>query len=36
MDELAKHPPTKVEKPAYPNYHQESTTSKNSSAATPK
>jgi tricorn protease len=22
LDDLAKHPPTKVEKPAYPNYHQ--------------
>jgi tricorn protease len=28
LAELAKHPPVKVEKPAYPNYHQEETTSK--------
>ena len=28
LAELAKHPPTKIEKPAYPNYHQESLTSK--------
>ena len=28
LAELAKHPPVKVEKPAYPNYHQEGGTSK--------
>jgi tricorn protease len=28
LAELARHPPTKVDKPAYPNYHQEGVTSK--------
>ncbi len=28
LAELAKHPPTKVEKPSYPNYHQEGASSK--------
>ena len=36
MEELAKHPPTKVDKPTYPNYHQEGATSKVSPGSTPK
>ena len=28
LAELAKHPPTKIERPVYPNYHQESSASK--------